>query len=345
MKKRDYYEILGVPKSASSEDIQRAYRRLARSVHPDVSKDKDAERKFKELNEARDTLKDPEKRDLYDRFGHHWQQTGEPHHTSARSTPGRGRSKGAAFSGSSEFDGDHYGQSSPWQEVVEELFRSSGSGGGEWVGEPEAFAARQTVETELVVSLAEVVRGATKIVSLQSFGVGEDGRVRPMHRTLQVRIPRGIKDGAMLRLAGQGGATPSRSGGGDLYLRIRVAPDPQFTRDGDDLLTVVAVSPWEAVLGATISVRTLDGTVTVRVPKGSQNGQRLRLRGKGLPRGNTTSGDLLVELEIRVPEAMDGEVERLFREMAKTSRFNPRDTISQKGGRSIKGESSSVGGH
>lgn len=345
MKKRDYYDILGVPRSASSADIQRAYRRLARALHPDVSKDKDAERKFKELNEARDILKDPEKRDLYDRFGHHWQQAGEPRHNSARSAPGRGRQKETVFTGSSGGAEDYYSQGSPWQEVVEELFRRSGSSGGEWVGEPEEFAARQTVEAELVVSLGEVSRGATKMVSLQTFGMAEDGRMRPTQRTLQVKIPRGIRDGAILRLAGQGGATPSRSGVGDLHLRIRVAPDPQFTRDGDDLLTVVAVSPWEAVLGATISVRTLDGTVTVRVPKGSQNRQRLRLRGKGLPGASNTAGDLLVELEIRVPETVDGEMERLFMQLAKTSRFNPRDTMAQKGGRSTKDESSTVGGH
>lgn len=345
MKKRDYYDILGIPKSASSEDIQRAYRRLVRSVHPDVSKDKDAERKFKELTEARDTLKDPEKRDLYDKFGHHWQQAGEPRHASARSASGRGRPKETVYSGSSGFASDHYSQGSPWQEMVEELFRRSGSGGGDWVGESEAFAAHQAVEAELVISLAEVSRGTTKMVSFQSVGVAEDGRVRPMQRTLQVKIPRGIKDGAVLRLAGQGGAAASLSGGGDLYLRIRVAPDPLFTRDGDDLLTVVAVSPWEAVLGATISVRTLDGTVTVRVPKGSQNRQRLRLRGKGLSQANNTVGDLLVELEIRVPEAMDGEMERLFMELAKTSRYNPRDTIAQKGGQSTKEQSSTVGGH
>lgn len=345
MKRRDYYDILGVPRSASSEDIQRAYRRLARSLHPDVSKDKDAERKFKELNEARDTLKDPEKRDLYDRFGHHWQQAGEPRHTSARSTVAGGRAKGRASSGNSGFAGDHYGQGAPWQEVVEELFRRGGSGGDERVVEHEEFATHQMVEAELVVSLAEVFRGATKTLSLQSFGVAEDGRVRPMHRTLQVKIPKGVKDGAILRLAGQGGATASRSGGGDLHLRIRVESDLLFTRDGDDLLTVVAVSPWEAVLGATISVRTLDGTVTMRVPKGSQNRQRLRLRGKGLPNVNNTAGDLLVELEIRVPEVMDGEVERLFMQLATTSRFNPRDTIAQKGGRLTKDERSTRGGH
>lgn len=345
MKKRDYYDILGVQRSATSADIQRAYRRLARSLHPDVSKDKDAERKFKELNEARDILKDPEKRELYDRFGHHWQQAGEPPPNSARSAPGKGRPKETVFSNGSGFAGDYYGQGSPWQEVVEELFRRSGSGGGEWVGESEAFSARQEVEAELVVSLAEVSRGATKTVSLQTFGVAEDGRVRPTHRTLQVKIPKGIKDGAILRLAGQGGATAYRSGANDLHLRIRVASDPQFTRDGDDLLTVVAVSPWEAVLGANISVRTLDGTVTVRVPKGSQNRHRLRLRGKGLPGANNRVGDLLVELEIRVPETVDGEMERLFMQLAQTARFNPRDTMAQKGGRSTRDESSSVAGH
>lgn len=327
MKKRDYYEILGVAKTASEEEIQRAYRRLARSLHPDVNKQADAERKFKELSEAREVLKDPEKRKLYDRYGHQWQQAGESHQSRTRSSRGgRGRATSEAFAG------ERFASSAAWQEVVEDLFRRSSSAYASWEGEAEDFAPAGRAEAEVTVSLADVFFGATKTLTLETYDLAADGSMRPTQRTLQVKIPKGIADGATLRLAGQGGGS-SRHGGSDLHLRLRIAPDPHFARDGHDLLTVVAVSPWEAALGATIPVRTLDGTVTVRVPKGSQNRQRLRLRGKGMPRGDGAAGDLLVELEIRMPEVVDGEEERLLRQLAKTSGFNPRATTPQKRGR------------
>lgn len=327
MKKRDYYDILGVPRTAGEEEIQKAYRRLARTLHPDVNKDKDAEKRFKELSEAREVLKDPEKRKLYDNFGHQWRQAGEANRASPRST-----SRGRGVSGAR----DRYGDATAWQDVVEDLFRRSSGGFGSWETEPEDFARDSTVEAEVSVSLADVFFGTTKTLTLMTYNLDGDGSMRPMQRTLQVKIPKGIEDGATLRLAGQGGGGRSPHGHGDLHLRIRIAPDSHFTRDGHDLLTIVAVSPWEAALGASIPVRTLDGTVTVRVPKGSQNRQRLRLRGKGMPKREGGYGDLLVELEIRVPEVMEGEEERLFRELAKISRFDPRAATSQKKGRAAR---------
>lgn len=323
MKKRDYYEILGVPRTASAEEIQRAYRRLARRLHPDVNKQQDAEKKFKELSEAREVLKDPEKRKLYDNYGDQWQEVGVNHRGRARSTRGgKGRARSESFSGEPFASGD------AWQEVVEDLFRRSSAGYGAWDSKTEDFTPAGRVEAEVTVSLADVFFGATKTLTLTTYNLAADGGMRPTQRTLQVKIPKGIADGATLRLAGQGGS--------DLLLHLRIAPDPHFSRDGDDLLTVVAVSPWEAALGATIPVRTLDGSVTVRVPKGSQNRGRLRLRGKGMPRRDGTAGDLLVELEICMPEAMGGEEERLFQQLAKTSRFDPRTFASQKRGRMTK---------
>ena len=327
MKKRDYYEILGVPRSASDEEIQRAYRRLARTLHPDVNKDKDAEKKFKELGEAREVLKDPEKRKLYDRFGHRWQQAAESGQTSSRPSGREGRRQrpGAA----SGFSSGRFDSSFQWEDVVEDLFRQSGAAGG-GRGEARGFEQTPVAEAEVTVSLADVFFGATRTITLQTYGVTEEGGVAPVQRTLQVKIPQGIKDGAVIRLAGQGGPGSSWGRNGDLHLRVRIAPDPNFARDGQDLLTVVTVSPWEAILGATIAVRTFDGTVTVRVPKNSQNGSRLRLRGKGMPGRDGGAGDLLVELEVRLPEKIEAEEERLWRELASRSRFDPRQGVAQK---------------
>ena len=327
MKKRDYYEILGVSRSASAEEIQRAYRRLARTLHPDVNKDKDAEKKFKELGEAREVLKDPEKRKLYDRFGHRWQQAAESGGASAR--PGGRESRRQRPASASGFSSGRFESSFHWEDVVEDLFRQGGAAGGAH-GEARGFEQPPVAEAEVTVSLADVFFGATRTITLQTYGVAEDGSVAPVQRTLQVKIPQGIKDGAVIRLAGQGGPGSSWGRNGDLHLRVRIAPDPQFARDGQDLVTVVAVSPWEALLGATIPVRTFDGTVTVRVPKNSQNGTRLRLRGKGMPGRGGGAGDLLVELEVRLPEKLDAEEERLLRELAGRSRFDPRQGVAQK---------------
>lgn len=319
MEYQDYYKILGVKKDASAADIQRAYRKLARKFHPDVNKDKDAEEKFKMINEANEVLKDPEKRRLYDAYGKDWQQGGQQPHWQQREY---GQRPGAEnFSRTFHFGSDgSFEETSGFSDFFNSLFG-------------ERFAGRQQRqyqydapgEAELTVSLADAFHGATKAISLQTYEADGRGQVRPVTRTLQVRIPIGVTDGAVIRLAGEGPA-------GEVLLRIRIAPDPRFRVEAHDLYTSVAVSPWEAALGAKIPVQMIDGTATLTVPKGSQNGKKLRLRGKGLPKRGGSAGDIIVELEVRMPEHLTEDEERLLAEISRKSSFNPRTKHSQKAG-------------
>ncbi len=324
MKTRDYYEILGVSKNASEDEIQRAYRKLARKFHPDVSKDKDADRKFKELSEAREVLKDPEKRKLYDTYGANWQQEKDRPHWHGAGDKG--------YSRSFHFSGDDSRQSADFDDILENLFRQGAGSQSGYQHHGFDSPGRET-EAEISVSISEVFHGASRTLTLQTYELGPDGRMQPVTRTLQVKIPKGITDGAVIRLAGQGEpGSGGRGKAGDLLLRIHIAADSRFKAEGHDLYTVVAVSPWEAMLGAGIPVQTMDGTVTLSVPRGSQNGRKLRLRGKGLPKRNGSAGDIIVELEVRLPDHISGEEERLFLEIAKTSRFNPRTKYIQRAG-------------
>ncbi len=310
MKAREYYQILGVPKSASTEEINRAYRKLARRFHPDVNKDKDAEERFKEISDAVGVLKDPEKRKLYDLYGPGWQQVAEQPPTGREGQSGAG-----GFSSEFHFRPGSQGESGDFSSIFENLF-GEGARGNSWSGRESPAA----MEAEITVSLTDVHRGVRRTLHLQS--VEADGL--PETRRLQVTIPKGIGDGDLIRLAGQG------QGGGDLLLQVRIAPDPRFRLRDHDLQTVVAVSPWEAALGAKIEVETLDGHVVLTVPAGSQNGGTLRLRGKGLAKRDGSRGDLLVSLEVRLPETLGREEKRLFEEMARVSRFTPRSELKQR---------------
>lgn len=328
MQFQDYYEVLGVSRNATSDEIKRAYRKLARKYHPDVNKDKSAEAKFKQLSEAGEVLKDPEKRKLYDKYGQNWQQGNEQ-----ASTFSRARRSGAqgrqGFSGSYRFKGDEFGQSDEYSDIFRDLFGEEGRGGGRYGSDVHREDGRAT-EAEITVSLADVFHGATRNLSMQSYASGPDGHLRPVTKTLQVKIPKGITDGSVIRLAGQGEQGYGLGRPGDLLLRIRISPDPRFKVAGHDLHTIVAVSPWEVVLGARIPVQTVDGTVDLTIPRGSQNGKRFRLRGKGLPKRSGGAGDLLVELEVRLPDHASEEEERIFTEMAKASKFNPRQNQNQR---------------
>lgn len=327
---QDYYEVLGVAKDATSDDIKRAYRKLARKYHPDVNKDKGAEAKFKQISEASEVLKDPEKRKQYDLYGRNWQQGKEQASTSRRGYRS-GPFGRQGFSGTYRFKGDEFGRTDEYSDILRDLFGDVGGGGGT---DGSAFYHEdgRATEAEITVSLAEVFHGATRNLNVQSYVAGPDGQVRPVTRTLQVKIPKGVTDGSVIRLAGQGEQGFGRGRPGDLLLRIKIAPDPRFKVIEHDLHTIIAVTPWEVVLGARVPVQTVDGTVELTIPRGSQNGKKFRLRGKGLPKRSGIPGDLLVELEVRLPDRITSDEERIFAEMAKKSRFNPRENHGQKAG-------------
>ena len=285
MEFQDYYKILGLPKDASQKEIQRAYRKLARKYHPDVNKGKTAEDKFKRINEANEVLKDPEKRKLYDTYGKNWQQAGSqppPHWDKQGFSQGTGRegfSRTFHFGGNGEFK-----ETKGFSDFFENLF-----GGGTANRQSRAGfdfdRPGRSHEAEISVSLADVCHGATKEISFQTYEADESGQVRPVTRTLNVKIPKGITNGAVIRLAGQGDKGVGQGAAGDLLLQINIAPDPRFQVDGHDLHTIVPISPWEAALGGKVKVQTVDGAVTLSTPKGSQNGRKLRIRGKGFRNG------------------------------------------------------------
>jgi len=282
MKFVDYYKVLGVAPEATADDIKKAYRRLARKYHPDVSKEQNAEARFKELGEAYEVLKDAEKRAEYDqlrRFGGDGAEFRPPPGWQRR-PGGGGDAEGTGFS-----------------EFFEAIF-GRGQGGGHRGG--ASFKRRgEDIHYRLPVTLEEAARGGTRTISLPVREMDARGGMRESSKTLKVTVPRGVTDGGKIRLRGQGQA--GAAGAGDLYLQIEFEPHPIYTVDGRDLRMVLYVAPWEAMLGARVEVPTLDGTVAMTVPSGARSGQRLRLRGRGLP--GEPPGDLYVEIQVAVPPA------------------------------------------
>lgn len=315
---KDYYETLGVPRTASEDDLKKAFRRLAREHHPDVAKDKKgSEDRFKEINEAYEVLGNAENRRKYDELGPDFRSGSE-----FRPPPGAGGRRSTrrpGDAGASEF---HF-EGAGFSDFFESLFGGRGGrrGFGGMSDDDEAPVSRGAdVEGEILVALDEVLHGSVRTVSLQHTNP-RDGQ---MERTsMQVRIPPGVREGQLIRVAGKGEAG-SRGAPGDLYLRVRLARHPDFQVRGMDLVTELALAPWEAVLGATVSVPTLDGRVHVRVPAGSKNGQPLRVRGRGLPGADGARGDLYVNLRVDVPTAVTDEERALWEKLAAVSKYAPR---------------------
>ncbi len=308
MKYKDYYGTLGVERTAAQEDIQRAYRKLARKYHPDVSKHADAEDRFKELGEAYKVLKDPEKRAAYDRMGTHW-RGGEDFQ------PPPNWDEGFEFSGPGEEAGTH----ANLDDFFETMF---GGARAAHARRGPSHAMGQDHHAKVFIDLEDAYRGAQRSISLQSPVIDAQGHISLQSRTLNVSIPKGVRAGQHLRLAGQGGAGVGDAPAGHLYLEIAFHEHPRFRVDGADVSLDLPVAPWEAALGAHVTVPTPDGWVEMTVPKGSAGGRRLRLKGKGIP-GNPP-GDLYVILNIVLPPAESEAAKAAYETMRKAFNFDPR---------------------
>ncbi|MEX2150895.1 MAG: DnaJ C-terminal domain-containing protein [Steroidobacteraceae bacterium] len=309
MKYKDYYAILGVHRNASREDIKKAYRKLAHKFHPDVSKDPAGEEKFKEVAEAYETLKSPEKRAAYDQLGTH------PPGQDFRPSPEWGKQFG---------DGEFEGVD------LADLF--AGLAGGRHrpgQGTGQFRMPGQDYEVTAHISLEEAYRGTEVELNLTMPEHDEEGVFRRLPRTFKVRIPRGATNGQRLRLPGRGGKGFHGGRDGDLYLNVVVQPHPLFRVNGHDLYFDLPLAPWEAVLGATVEVPTLNGPVHLKVPQNARAGQQLRLAKRGLPRPQGAEGDLYAILHIVVPAASSERERELFRELAQGSTFNPRGRFQE----------------
>ena len=339
VKFRDYYEVLGVARTASADEIKKAYRKLARKYHPDVNPgDKTAEEKFKELNEAYEVLSDPEKRQRYDQLGANWKAGAD-----FTPPPGWEGARGGGFDFGEVFGGGR-GPSG-----FSDFFESFFSGGRGPRAGARATMRGSDVEAEIALTLEEAHRGGTRTITFEAAercpdcgGTGvKDDRTCPTCRgaglvrrpkSLEVNIPAGVRDGSVIRLAGQGEPGTGNAPAGDLFLRARIRPHHIFRLVGEDDVEVeLPVAPWEAALGAKVSVPTLDGPVEMTIPAGTQGGQRLRLRGQGLNRRPGGRGDEYVRLKIVIPPKLTPRERELFEKLAAESRFNARELMG--GGR------------
>lgn len=307
---KDYYEWLGVPRSADAEQIKRAYRRLARKLHPDVNRGPDAEARFKQVSEAYEVLSDPQKRKRYDALGADW-KSGQPFSPPPGWQGVRFETTGGRFS---DFFEALFGGMNPGGDAFDEF------------GEIGWRRPRHGADQEATVSITmeEACRGTTRNLTFQSREPDGRGGSHVRSRTYSVRIPPGTTDGSRIRLGGQGGRGGTGGRSGDLFLHVRIEPHPVFRIHENDLDCDLLLSPWEAALGTTVEVPTPDGKASLRIPPGTQGGRRFRLRGRGLPRRAGERGDLYAEVRIVVPHPMSASERKLFEELAAQSAFRPR---------------------
>ena len=324
---KDYYRVLGVAPTATEEEIKKAFRTLARKYHPDVAKDKkSAEEKFKEINEANEVLSNSDSRRKFDQLGADWKAGAESR--SAPGSPGGRTTRPGGQPPDNEFQFEGTG----FSDFFEQFFggranRSRGNSpfdryqtGAE---EPEAALRGQDMRGDILITLDEVLKGARRDISVRRTNA-RTGREET--ETYHVRIPVGVRAGQSIRVPGKGGEGSGGGGAGDIYLRVRHAQHPDWQVRGSDLLGSLELAPWEAVLGATVSVPTLEGHISLKVPAGTRQGQQMRVRGKGLPSEAGRRGDLYVAVTIQVPTRVSKEEEGLWKQLSIESKFNPRQT-------------------
>jgi curved DNA-binding protein len=318
----DFYQILGVSRDASQDEIQRAYRKLARAYHPDINRDPGAEDRFKEVSEAYDVLSDPQTRRRYDAFGREFRQVPEDvdpemwrrSRAGAGAGAGAGRTRSDGTGGTGGFGFSSSGGDIDLEDLLGGIFGGRGGGFGSRRGWGPIPGADQEAEIELTVE--EAYRGGRRSITLSS---GDSTR-----RSFEVTIPPGVTDGQRIRLAGQGGRGSDGARNGDLYLIVRIAPHPRYRLEGRDLHVELRLAPWEAALGTSVAVDTPGGEVKVKVPGGTSSGRRIRLRGRGLPNPKGKAGDLYAEARIMVPARLSRAERRLFEQLAAESDFDPR---------------------
>lgn len=318
MEFKDYYKILGIEPDADTKAVKTAYRRLARKYHPDVSSESDAEARFKEIAEAYEVLSDDKKRAEYDQLRQYGQgDRFEP-------PPGWQRQRGAGGASSAGADFSEFFSSIFGGGFGDRFSDGSAEARGQHSSEDFFSTRGRDLETEMPVFLEDTLSEQTKTIDYALPRYDEHGRVEETRKTLKVKIPAGVTDGERIRLKGQGAPGFGKGSPGDLYLRIRLVPHPLFDVLGRDLSITVPVAPWEAALGTRINIPTLDGRIQLTVKPGSQSGQRLRIRGKGLRRGDR-QGDLYAVLKVVMPDIVRDEDKVLWKKLAETSNFDPRD--------------------
>lgn len=312
MEFKDYYKIMGVARDATQDEIKRTYRKLARKYHPDVSKEADAEARFKELGEAYEVLKDAEKRAAYDQLGANYKGGQE-------FRPPPDWNAGFEFSGG----GPSGGNGADFSDFFASLFGRDFRAGG--AGHAPGHAKGEDHHAKILIDLVDTYQGATRTITLRVPAVDAQGHVITKERVLNVTIPRGIREGQHIRLSGQGSAGRGEGKAGDLYLEVEFRTHPIYRVDGRDLYIDLPVTPWEAALGATVKVPTLGGIVELKIPEGSEPGRKMRLKGRGIP--GDPSGDCYVILAIALPSANTEAAKELYRKMEKELNFNPRTKL------------------
>ncbi len=311
---KDYYKIMGLEKTATQDEIKRAYRKLARKYHPDVSKEADAEIRFKEVGEAYEALKDPEKRAAYDQLGANWQA-------------GQDFNPPPDWNAGFEFSGGDYtaGGAADYSDFFEALFgRGAAGAGGQRHGGFHSHGRDRGEDhhAKVFIDLEDAYRGATRSINLQTPELDNQGHVVMKQRTLNVKIPRGVKQGQRIRLSGQGSVSMGDTRPGDLYLQIEFNPHNIYRVDGHDVYLDLPVTPWEAALGASVKVPTPDGPVDLKIAAGTPTGRKLRLKGRGIPAA--TPGDLYVVPQITLPPADTDAAKTIYQNMQQELDYNPR---------------------